>query len=264
MTEFCGKYHLVPQLNPLQFIADIRNSGLTAVLQIVANVVFFVPLGYFLRNLFGRKIFGTILAALGISLLIETAQLTGVFGIFECSYRLFDVNDLMWNVLGAVFGYLIARALPNVSRPEKKKGINTNPGGVERLVLFAADYMVVELLTLLMILPMYLMDGPWVQWKFPAYFASFVILQFVVPMTMHGQTLFGKLAGVSLDDKNRRPIYRTVFYAIRVTLLWFVVAGGSLYSGLMVPVIVLWWLVFRKMPYKILDVFFAKEPKKKK
>ena len=32
-------------------------------------------------------------------------QLTGVMGVFPCSYRLFDVDDLIWNTSGAVIGY---------------------------------------------------------------------------------------------------------------------------------------------------------------
>ena len=45
-AAYCATHHLHPQLNPLQFIGDIRADGLTAILQIVMNVVFFVPLGF--------------------------------------------------------------------------------------------------------------------------------------------------------------------------------------------------------------------------
>ena len=40
-AAYCATHHLHPQLNPLQFIGDIRADGLTAILQIVMNVVFF-------------------------------------------------------------------------------------------------------------------------------------------------------------------------------------------------------------------------------
>lgn len=33
-AAYCAAHHLTPQLNPLQFIGDIRTDGLTAVLQI--------------------------------------------------------------------------------------------------------------------------------------------------------------------------------------------------------------------------------------
>ena len=38
-------YGIAPQLDPLAFIADIRKDGITAVLQIVMNIIFFMPLG---------------------------------------------------------------------------------------------------------------------------------------------------------------------------------------------------------------------------
>lgn len=42
-----------------------------------------------------------------LSLFFELTQLTGLYFIYPRSYRLFDVNDLLHNTLGGVFGYLM-------------------------------------------------------------------------------------------------------------------------------------------------------------
>lgn len=97
------------------FVDDLRGArSITdfAVLQLALNVLLFVPLGFFLRVLGGRGIIVATLVGLGVSLVIETTQLTGVWGIFPCAYRVFDVDDLLTNTVGALVGSLLALAVP--------------------------------------------------------------------------------------------------------------------------------------------------------
>ena len=49
-----------------------------------------------------------VLFSFGLSLLIEVGQLTGLFFLFQGSYRLFDVDDLLLNVSGALLLFAIA------------------------------------------------------------------------------------------------------------------------------------------------------------
>jgi hypothetical protein len=60
------------------------------------------------RLLWRRGVAVATVTGLGISLLIETTQLTGVWGIFPCAYRLFDTGDLVTNTAGAAIGSLLA------------------------------------------------------------------------------------------------------------------------------------------------------------
>src|SRR5690606_14287697 len=109
MPAWCAEHAAnAMQTRPLQFISDIRREQATstgtllhnpAVQQAVFNVALFVPLGMFLRHLFRRGWLLTVVVGFAVSLFIECTQLTGVWYLFECPYRLFDVDDLITNTV---------------------------------------------------------------------------------------------------------------------------------------------------------------------
>jgi len=102
------------QLIPLHFIADYMNDSFIRVTcQLVFNVIMTVPLGMFLEYCLGLNIKKTLVVSFAFSAFIEIGQLTGLFFIFKGSYRLFDVDDLMLNTLGALIGYLAIRRAEN-------------------------------------------------------------------------------------------------------------------------------------------------------
>ena len=117
-------------LRPFQFVDEIRDAVAVSgryltdpvVLQVALNVLLFVPLGFFLRVLGGRGIVVAGLVGLAISGIIETTQLTGVWGVFPCAYRVFDVDDLIANTSGALLGSLVAFAVPR-----KHRGLEKSP-----------------------------------------------------------------------------------------------------------------------------------------
>ncbi len=115
-AEFCAANTALahPVWNPLEFVTDMRkfHTGLLsnpALQQVVFNAVLFVPWGFFLRRLFGRGLGTAVATGFGVSLFIECTQLTGVWFLFQCPYRLFDTGDLMTNTLGAAVGALLTR-----------------------------------------------------------------------------------------------------------------------------------------------------------
>lgn len=127
-------------LRLFEFVDDIRAavavSGryLTdpAVLQVALNVLLFLPLGFLLRVLGGRGILTAGLAGLVVSGLIETTQLTGVWGIFPCAYRVFDVDDLIANTSGALLGSLLALTVPAQHRGAQRSPDAEHPRPVTR------------------------------------------------------------------------------------------------------------------------------------
>lgn len=105
------------QLVPFATWDDIASRGVgsaeellgnAAFLQVAFNVALFVPFGYFVRRVLRRGFVVTAVLAALTSLLIETTQRTGVWGIYDCAYRVFDVDDLITNTTGAVIGSLLS------------------------------------------------------------------------------------------------------------------------------------------------------------
>lgn len=105
-------------LTPLHSVGDIERGveGATVtealrsavVLQVVLNVVLFVPFGVLVRSLLEVGRVATVAAGLATSLLIETVQGTGIFGLVGCAYRVADVDDLVTNTSGTAIGVLLA------------------------------------------------------------------------------------------------------------------------------------------------------------
>lgn len=100
------------------FVDDLRRAvsgaslrevlGSVVVQQAVFNVLLFLPLGFLLRALFRRGVVAAAGLGFAVSLLIELTQRTGIWGWYECAYRVFDVDDLVLNTTGAVIGSLLA------------------------------------------------------------------------------------------------------------------------------------------------------------
>lgn len=70
--------------------------------------------------MFRRGVVAAAFTGLGLSILVELTQLTGIWGIYRCSYRYFDTGDLITNTTGAVFGSLLA-AVVMTRRPARAK-----------------------------------------------------------------------------------------------------------------------------------------------
>jgi glycopeptide antibiotics resistance protein len=126
-------YASSPQLRPFYFLEVVAQRARghwspgailhnPAVWTTVLNVVMLVPLGVFLRYAHRLRFLPTVLLGFGVSLFFELTQLTGLWFVYPCPYRLFSVDDLMLNTAGAAVGWLVAgplgRILPELD-PER-------------------------------------------------------------------------------------------------------------------------------------------------
>lgn len=105
---------LSAQLIPFHFLTNATEStGLALlnppiVVQVALNALLFVPLGAIVVLGLRRSLAVAVVVAFVCSLVIETSQLTGLWFIYDCAYRLFDVDDIMANTLGGGVGAAIA------------------------------------------------------------------------------------------------------------------------------------------------------------
>lgn len=126
--------------DPMEVVRDIRTALAApgnpllhpAALQLAFNVLLFVPLGFFVRVLLDRGILTAFVAGFGLSLFVETTQLTGVWGLYPCAYRFFDVGDLMTNTTGALVGVVFGLVVPRAHRGLSKAADAMVPRPVTR------------------------------------------------------------------------------------------------------------------------------------
>ena len=263
-TAYCAAHHLKPQLNPLEFIHDIQTDGMTGVMQLAMNVVFFLPLGYFMKRAFRWKFAAALPTMLLTSLLIETTQLTGIWGIYPCAYRLFDVDDLITNTLGGILGYAIGAAVSRFLPQQhiNEDAITTEPGFVRRCVALAIDLFVVEAAAMSVSAFMYLV-GALVDVDRAnsvnstivtvVTVAMFVLFEGVIPWNRGGRTLGGGFTRMTVETRERSGVRRFTFYVARVVVLYSAVYGLwtdlGIYALLLDTAIVVFWIVGKRMPY---------------
>lgn len=102
-SERAYHYNLVPFKEIGRFLRYHRTLGTgTVLLNIVGNVVAFVPFGIFLPVFSARcrKVWFTVFYSFELSLLVELLQLVTKVGSF-------DVDDLILNTIGGLAGFLI-------------------------------------------------------------------------------------------------------------------------------------------------------------
>ncbi|WP_315116513.1 VanZ family protein [uncultured Clostridium sp.] len=153
-------------LIPFSFIRDIFNETkivlnnpstykylLTerAFLQAAFNGILLTPLGIYLRYYFKTDLKRTLTITFLVSLFFEITQITGLFGIYNAPYRIFDVDDLFLNTLGGYIGYLLTPMftffLPNAN--EIDNNVNFEEMRVSyfrRILAFLIDMFIIGLI----------------------------------------------------------------------------------------------------------------------
>lgn len=103
-------YNLVPFKEIRRFIVYRHVVGLWSfLLNIVGNIAGFMPFGFFLPVISrrSRRFFNTVLLSFLFSLCIETTQLIFKVGSF-------DVDDMILNALGGMFGYILYKIIQHI------------------------------------------------------------------------------------------------------------------------------------------------------
>ena len=94
------QYQLIPFIT---LIRNIKGQNYYYIQQVLVNIVMFLPMGV-LFKIKDTKLKYTLASGFIVSLLIESAQ-------FILKRGVFDVDDLILNTLGTLFGFIIAKNL---------------------------------------------------------------------------------------------------------------------------------------------------------
>ncbi|MCH3975706.1 VanZ family protein [Bifidobacterium tibiigranuli] len=292
--SYCAVHHVVPQLNPLRFIADIRTDGLYGLLQLVMNVVLFVPLGFALARWARWKAWAVVAAGFLVSLVIELSQLTGFWHLYPCAYRQFDVNDLMTNTLGAVLGLIVARLFSRVAPLEQidRGTINTSPKLLHRAVTLAIDMFLIAVAYFSLgagaVLLLHAAAAPLPNGDYRLLGLTFgvevftvitrviaglafLVFELWIPATHRGQTLGGMFTHMTVETRRRSGNARIAFYALRSVVLYALIQPGfsssfseaNRVSFAVAFVLIVFWLVKRQMPYDLIPGEAGSEPELK-
>lgn len=247
-VDVCAKYPSFahPQWMPGSFVGDIWKEahhrvtfhdlvlGNPAVWQTVFNLALLLPLGVFVRVHARRGPVAATLAGLAGSLFFEVTQFTGLYGLYDCPYRLFAVDDLLANTAGAALGWALAgplaRALPDLSTLDARALDPLRVPFGRRLVALLLDVTGVVLLAGSLAVLVFLVLGPdpvpwvpllvWLVW--------FVVVPRWSGATPGKHVLLLKLVTGSGDRPGTGALsLRAALLGLPFALLWFV-AGTAL------------------------------------
>lgn len=94
-------YNLIPFREIKRFWNYRGQLGVSSVINLLGNVLVFVPFGFFEPMASKKRSFiGTLTDGLFLSMVVEVFQLVSKVGRF-------DVDDLILNTMGAIVGYLL-------------------------------------------------------------------------------------------------------------------------------------------------------------
>ena len=241
-------------LVPFQFVANtLENSGIFLSLpstymqlfkqpsfyQALFNFLLLLPFGVYLRSFFQEKKHWK--KALGftfvLTLFYEVTQVTGIYGIYNCAYRIFDVDDLMLNTAGGVLGFFIAPAVLELF-PSKQ---SVNEKAEKLLILDEVKAMsvllaiIIDLFISNMVVKLVLsMTNVNEVIEIIASTIAFFVMFFIIPFLWSGHTVGTKIMRFHYDSKvgraetNRRLFKR--FGAIYVT--YFITVVASILSNM--------------------------------
>lgn len=191
------------------------------------NVLLLVPLGMYLRYYFRRTWWQTLGLGFLVTLSFELTQLTGLWGLYAHPYRLFDVDDLLMNTLGAMVGFWMVgpamRMLPDirlVNEEAREAGVRASM--TKRGLSFLIDLVIAALIA--GVLAAGLSAANLGFDTFAVGTLGLLCAFFLVPCITRGQTLGQKLLHLRIvrSDASQAHWYQ---YLARYGLLYLVIVA---------------------------------------
>lgn len=206
-------------LRPFQFVQDIvykTNIALKspstwvaiikqpAFYQAFFNFLLLMPFGVYLRYFFKERKYWkrAFLLGLGLTLFYEITQVTGIYGIYNCPYRIFDVDDLLLNSTGSLLGFFIAPVIwalfPRHTDVVKHGQEMIAQNAITPLQILLAVIVDLALISVsnmalsFIAIPQFLIQT-----------ALYVMIFAIIPLLLRGETLGMKLLKIRLVDERK-------------------------------------------------------------
>lgn len=271
------------QLIPFRFISDIiMYSGfdindfstyLSALKEPLIYVNLFnflltIPFGIYLRYYFNRKWWEVLILSFILSLFFEITQLSGLYGIYPRPYRLFDVDDLIVNTLGGLFGHIITPLFSFILPTRKRLDEISYENGkkvsfARRTVAFFIDCIVINVIAIIFVL-LFGIEVISIFYSF-IYLIYFVLFSFV----FKGRTIGKSIVKLKIIDKNNKNVklYQLlikygmmyiIFYKIYDILKWSRNISNINEITSLISVIISILLIFIYLK-TVLDILLKKE-----
>ena len=234
-----GYFDVIPplseqvQLIPFNcfFETNLLRSPVAAAV-IILNLFLTVPLGVFMRFLFGFKFGKTMLSGFVFSLLCEITQITGLFFIYPAPYRVFDVDDLIINTLGAVVGYFITplmlRILPKLDDGSKQVTQGSEASFFQRCAATLSDIVIISVIsvTLIACIPPVreMLSNNDSLFRIPIFLGIFLLVGALYSFILSENMLGYKLTGLKLLQKGGKRVSR-LRASMRSVVVYSIVVG---------------------------------------
>lgn len=172
--------------------------------QVVFNVFLLIPLGVYIRYYLSdrSKWYCALIIGFFVSFFFEITQRTGLFGIFACPYRLFDVDDLMLNTLGSTLGYFLAPMIlffiPNKEKIQAKdlqyRNVQQATYGIQLIELL------IHVAIAKFITGIFVSDEAFALFYMGLFSVVLFLLIVVMPLVMKGVTIGGAILRVRTTE----------------------------------------------------------------
>lgn len=207
-------YASSPQMRPFYFVdvletrARVSGTWLNPTTWSTAlNLALLAPLAFFLRYLSGTRFLPTVALGFGTSLFFELTQLTGLWFIYPCAYRLFSVDDLILNTAGAALAWLVAgpliRLLPDLDHERDRRRYATRVTTSRRVLALLTDVVAFGVLTVVVLGLIELFGGP-TEIRAPAT-AALAVIYFLLAPVQTGSTVGKRAMLLKIERTDGRP-----------------------------------------------------------
>ncbi|WP_375105760.1 VanZ family protein [Lysinibacillus fusiformis] len=215
-------------LRLFQFVEDIlKDSGVVltnpstwlaitkpqAFYQAFFNFLLLMPFGVYLRYFLQERRYWkrAFIISFLLTLFYEITQRTGIYGIFNCAYRIFDVDDLLLNSVGALLGFFLAPIVwalfPSHEEVEAKAAEMEKKDIVKPISILLA--LVIDLFIVQVILFIIgALTGYSGTFEFLVVIALYMTIFGFIPSIMNGATVGMKIMRFTMVNKKGKSIVR--------------------------------------------------------